>query len=54
MNRKEALLALQQEQENFDPEIAHEKADQILCNLLVELGYGDIVIEYAKVQKWYA
>lgn len=37
-----------------DEEFAHMKADKILCDLLVELGYEKIVDEYNKVEKWYS
>jgi hypothetical protein len=32
----------------------HIDADQVLCDLLVSLGYGDVVAEYNKVEKWFA
>lgn len=41
-------------QANDDTEDAHFEADEILCNLLEELGYGDVVAEYRKVDKWFA
>lgn len=37
-----------------DEEFAHMKADKILCDLLVELGYEKVVVEYNKVGKWYS
>lgn len=54
MNRTDALLILQQEQKNGDIESAHANADQVLCDLLTELGYGDVIAEYDKVDKWFA
>ena len=36
-----------------DTEIAHGKADDIICELLREPGYGKVVDEYEKVEKWY-
>jgi len=54
MNKTEALLILQQEQKNDDLESAHGTADRVLCDLLTELGYGDVVAEYDKIEKWYA
>ncbi len=50
----EAIRKLKEEQTNGDTEIAHVNADDILCNLLSELGFEDVVTEYAKVRKWYA
>jgi hypothetical protein len=37
-----------------DTEIAHGDADDLLCDLLIELGYYDVVNEYNKIDKWYA
>lgn len=39
---------------NDDIEIAHIDADNALCNLLIVLGYENIVNLYRKVSKWYA
>lgn len=41
-------------QNNGDTEIAHSKADNLLCEFLYELGHGDLIKEYRKVSKWYA
>ena len=32
----------------------HIEADDILCELLEYLGYGDVVEEYNKLDKWYS
>ena len=45
---------LQTEVENNDTETAHNNADEILCNLLLELGYKEVVEKYNDVSKWYA
>ena len=37
-----------------DREVAHREADWILCELLTELGYKEIVEIYHKIGKWYA
>jgi len=37
-----------------EEEVAHEQADDILCCLLKEIGYGDVVEIFNKVLKWYA
>ena len=37
-----------------DIECAHIEADFILCELLRELGYGDVVDEWKQVDKYYA
>lgn len=36
-----------------DTEENHMQADQILCQLLIELGYKDIVEVYNLIEKWY-
>lgn len=57
MNEKEQqeyidrLIELQQ---GNDPECNHSAADGILCEILEKLGYGNIVKEYDKIDKWYA
>ena len=45
---------LRQLQDDTDEEKTHILADKILCDLLTELTYTDIVDEYNKVGKWYA
>lgn len=37
-----------------EKEYNHVEADNILCRFLDELGYSAIVIEYKKIDKWYA
>jgi hypothetical protein len=55
MTREEAIAELKQlEQGSWgDTEAAHLRADEILCDLLTNAGYGDVVAEWEKVQKWY-
>lgn len=38
----------------YDPENAHVRADEILCELLELLGYKDFVEMFAEVPRWYA
>lgn len=38
----------------LDIEVAHIEADDVLCVLLNHLGYGDVVLAWSKVGKWYA
>ena len=38
----------------YDQEMAHIEADYIICKLLIDLGYEDVVKLYDKVPKWYA
>jgi len=39
---------------NGDIEVAHLDADNILCDVLTQLGYKELVDLYKKVDKWYA
>lgn len=39
---------------NDDQEYGHRDADDVLCGLLVHLGFTDIVEKYLKIPKWYA
>ena len=39
---------------NKDVEAAHATADSILCALLKDLGYEEIVKLWEQVDKWYA
>ena len=38
----------------LDKETAHLEADRLLCALLRELGYGDVVLAWECIPKWYA
>jgi len=52
---KESVIArLRIEQKNGDTECAHCNADDLLCELLNELGFIDVVNEWQEVDKWYA
>lgn len=37
-----------------DREAMHGEADDLLCNMLIQLGYGDGVRVYEQTPKWYA
>ena len=52
--RDEAVKALKVCQASDDIEVAHSNADDILCKLLNELGFEDVVAEYEEVDKWFA
>ncbi len=41
-------------QSDGDEEKAHVEADKILCELLTELTYVEVVGEYKKIRKWYS
>lgn len=38
----------------FDLDEPHKKADEILCNLIKDLGFEEIVDVYKSFDKWYA
>lgn len=38
----------------WDEEDSHELADQYMCDLLVELGYGEGVNIFEDMPKWYS
>lgn len=53
--RKEYLnRLLELGKDNWDTEGNHIAADDILCDILELLGYGDIVSAYCEIAKWYA
>lgn len=54
MTREEAIEKLKVLQNSGDTVAAHSDADDVLCDLLTALGYGDVVVEWGKVDKWYA
>ena len=37
-----------------DYEIAHMKADELLCDFITKLGYGEVAQKFDAVPKWYA
>ena len=43
-----------EEAEKDDCELYHMKADQVLCDLLNELGFSELVERYDSKSKWYA
>ena len=54
MNREEAIKRLVEIQKINDTEQAHCDADDVIINLLADLGYSDVVAEFNKIEKWYA
>ena len=54
MTREEALAELAELKLSKDKEEAHADADGVLCQLLSELGYEDVVKAYHDISKWYA
>ncbi|WP_428945255.1 hypothetical protein ACQK5W_04025 [Pantoea sp. FN060301] len=54
MSRDEAINKLKVLQNLSDIEVAHANADDVICDLLISLGYEDVIFEYEKIDKWYA
>jgi hypothetical protein len=54
MDIKKYEDAMRQQTNNDDTEAAHHLADEILCDVLNELGYKNLVDLFYKVDKWYA
>lgn len=54
MTKEQAIQELKDAQAMPSVRDAHVEADDVLCKLLVALGYADVVKEYAKVEKWFA
>jgi len=54
INREEIIESLHLLNTAGNAEVGHEDADEILCNVLIELGYSDIVRAYEEVEKWYS
>jgi hypothetical protein len=51
-----AIDRLRALRDSDDTESAHSEADDILCDVLTELGgaYADVAAEWKRVPKWYA
>lgn len=54
MDVKKYEDAMRQQTKNEDCEAAHHIADDILCDVLIELGYENLVDLFHEVPKWYA
>jgi hypothetical protein len=48
-----ALEQLNEQCFTWDTEMCHRIADDILCDVLKDLGYDELVARYKKVNKWY-
>ena len=53
MTEEEAVTKMQ-EIMHHDIESAHMEADDILCSLLISLGYQRLIEVYRQIDKWYA
>lgn len=52
--RQQYIIRLKALQGDGDTEAQHSQADDLLCMLLIDLGYEDVVSEYVAIDKWYA
>lgn len=51
---QDKYIKLLQEVNKEDTETAHIQSDSIICDLLEELWYSEVVSEYDKIEKWYS
>ena len=51
---QEIIEEFESDPDNYTEESAHIDADNIICDLLKDLGYEDIVKIYNKIPKWYS
>lgn len=51
---KELNIKYLHQMKQLDNESDHEYADEILCELLKDLGYKELVEVYEKLPKWYS
>lgn len=54
MTREDAIADLRALYGARDTEQAHVEADAVLCKMLTDLGYADVVRAWEHVKKWYA
>lgn len=54
MNSADAVKELIELQSDTDTEMAHIRADDVLCDLLESLGFDEVVVESHKIKKWHA
>lgn len=54
MTREAAIKELRRLRGLKDREVAHIRADIVLCELLQTLGYEDVVEEFYSLVRWYS
>lgn len=55
MTKEQAIAALRSiDRTKGDEENWHWEADSVLTELLKSLGYGEVVTEWDKIEKWYS
>ena len=53
MDKTQIIKILENLQNEDDMNLAHWKADNVLCNFLTELGHHDIVVAWEKIDRGY-
>ena len=53
MKKENAIKELKELADGGDPYSNHVRADEILCELLTELGCNEVVEAFNKIRKWY-
>ena len=51
---KKAMTEIKKGIHQKDLEMSHVESDELLCKILREVGYGDGIDIYEKLEKWYA
>ena len=51
---KELLALMMEETDTGEPERDHYNADELLCDILISLGYDEVIEEYKKITRWYS
>lgn len=54
MNPQEFKEKMEHLKNANDPEVTHEKADALMCEVLSALGYAEGVQIFKELTKWYA
>ena len=52
LEKFKAILEL--EKKNEDYEVSHSKADELVIEILIQLGYKELAEAYESISKWYA
>lgn len=54
MTIEEAVKKMKDLSEVDDEEVAHAEADRILCEMLINVGYVELVEAWDKIHKFYS
>lgn len=50
----EKMKRLRGDNDDYDEELTHDAMDNLMCEVLTELGYEDGVKVFQETDKWYA